>query len=97
MPTYIILGQYTQQGIEYIKDSPKRYETLQQLIHSIGGEVKATYYTIGRYDFVIIIECPSNEAALKALFITGSGGNARSETLVAIPVKQGIEIINALP
>lgn len=37
-----------------------------QLSKSLGGEMKAFYYTLGQYDFVAINEAPSIEAALKA-------------------------------
>jgi uncharacterized protein with GYD domain len=48
---------------------------------------------MGQYDMVVIMEAPSNEAAMKGLFITGSLGNVQTETLVAIPAEKQVEIM----
>jgi uncharacterized protein with GYD domain len=93
MPTYIVLVKFTQKGMENIMDSPNRLEAAKKLGKSLGGEITAAYYTMGQYDMVVIMEAPSNEAALKGLLITGSLGNVQTETLVAIPAEQHIEIM----
>ena len=97
MPIYIILGNFTQKGIENIKDSPKRLEGAKELSKSLGGEMKAFYYTLGQYDFVAINKAPSVEVALKSALIIGSRGDVRTETLVAFPAEKGAEIIKELP
>ncbi len=50
MPTYIILGNFTDQGIRNIKDSPKRENAFRNLCEKAGAHVKDTYRTMGRYD-----------------------------------------------
>jgi uncharacterized protein with GYD domain len=97
MPTFVILGKYTQEGIEKIKESPKRLEAARQVTKSVGGEIKEFYYTMGRYDFVVLVEGPSVEAAMQSLFTVGSAGAVKTETLVAIPAEQGAKIIKKLP
>lgn len=97
MPTYIVLGKFTQEGVKNIKDSPKRLEAARELAKSMGGEMKAFYYTMGQYDFVAISEAPSAETALKNMFIIGSMGAVRTETLVAIPAEEAAKIIKELP
>lgn len=97
MPTYIVLGKWTQKGIENIKDGPKRYEDANKVAKSVGGEIKALYMTMGQYDWVSIMECPNDEAAMRVLLIFGSGGSNRTETLKAFPIEKGIEIIKELP
>ena len=54
MPVYIVLGNYTQKGIENIKTSPEKRETAGKVFESVGGEFKDFYYTLGKYDFVVI-------------------------------------------
>jgi len=48
---------------------------------------------MGQYDMVVIMEAPSNEAAMEGLLKTGSLGNVKTETLVAIPAEKGVEIM----
>ncbi|MPM78276.1 hypothetical protein SDC9_125287 [bioreactor metagenome] len=45
----------------------------------------ANYYTLGRYDFVIIVDLPSEEAMVKLLFEVGKWGTISTETLVGMP------------
>jgi len=97
MPTYIILGKFTHEGITKIKESPQRLEASKKMSQSFGGEIKAFYYTMGQYDFVAISEYPNNEAMMKGLFSVGSRGSVRTETLVAIQAEKGVEIIKELP
>ena len=97
MPTYIILGQFTQKGIEEIKGNTERLENSKKLAKSLGGEMTAFYYTIGRYDYVAIVEGVDMDNALKGLLMTGMGGYVRTETLVAYPAEKGAEIIKGIP
>ncbi len=93
MSTYIVLVRFTQKGMENIQDSPKRLEAARKLGKSLGGEITAAYYTMGQYDMVVIMEAPSNEAAMKGILKTGSSGHVKTETLVAIPAEKGVEIM----
>jgi len=97
MPTYVILGKYTQKGIENIKTSPEKREAAQKMFESIGGEFKDFYYTLGKYDFVVLCEAPDERAMLKALLIIASKGEVRTETLTAIPADNGAGIIKGMP
>ena len=97
MPTYVILGKYTQKGIENIKTSAEKREAVGKLFESVGGEFKDFYYTLGQYDFVAICETPNEEAILKAMLTIGSKGEVRTETLTAIPADKGTEIIKGMP
>ena len=71
MPTYIVLGKYTEEGIEKIKESPERLQKAREVVKQLGGEIKEFYYTMGQYDFVAITEGKDNETTMKALFAIG--------------------------
>ena len=97
MPMYVILGKYTQKGIENIKTSSEKREAAQKVFESVGGEFKDFYFTLGQYDFVVVCEAPDEEAMTKALLIIAGKGEVRTETLTAIPADKGAEIIKSLP
>jgi len=97
MPTFVVLGKFSQEGVTKIKESPQRLEAARKVVKSVGGEIKEFYYTMGRYDFVSIAEGPSSEAVMQALFTIGSVGAVRTETLVAVPAEKAAEIIKKLP
>ena len=94
---YVILGKYTQKGIENIKTSPEKREAAQKVFESVGGEFKDFYYTLGQYDFVVVCEAPDEEAMTKALLIISGKGEVKTETLTAISADKGAEIIKSLP
>ncbi len=97
MPLYIIFGKYTQEGITKIKEAPQRVDAAKRLAASVGGEIKEFFFTMGQYDFVVLIEAPNNETMMKTLFMVGRGGAARTETLVALPLEKAAKIIKELP
>ena len=97
MPTYIAMGTFAQKGIENIKDSPKRLEDAKKLTKSLGGKILEFYYTMGRFDFVVICEAPSDEVMTKFLLMVAAVGAVRTETLSAIPADKGAELFKELP
>jgi uncharacterized protein with GYD domain len=97
MATYISLVNYTQKGIEKIKESPARLEKVKELANSAGGELKAFYLTLGRYDMVVIIEAPDDSVFTSIMLAIGSAGAVRSETLKAFTEGEFKAIIGSLP
>ena len=59
MPTYVILGNYSDQGIRNIKDTTKRAEAFRNFAKGMGVAVKEIYWTMGRYDIVTITMPPT--------------------------------------
>ena len=97
MPTYISLATFTQKGIENIKESPERLDKFKAAVKASGGEVKAFYLTMGRYDIVYIMEAADDEAAATITLALGAAGNARTETLKAFTEEEYRKIIASLP
>jgi uncharacterized protein with GYD domain len=88
MPTYIILGHFTEQGIRNVKETTKRAEALKEMARKVGATVKETYWTLGQYDVVAIVEAP-DETAVTALGLSvGALGNVRTQTLRAFSAEE---------
>ncbi|MHA2136298.1 MAG: GYD domain-containing protein [Candidatus Thorarchaeota archaeon] len=88
MPTFVMLGNLTQKAIEKLGEEGKRQKAAIDLAKSLGCEIKALYYTMGKYDWVSIVEAPDNETALKGLFQLAGFGNARTMTMLAFPAEE---------
>ncbi len=97
MSTYIMLINYTDQGIRNIKDSPKRADAARELAKACGAEMKSLYLTMGGYDLVVTVEAPNDDAVAKFSLAVGSAGNVRSTTLKAFTEEEYRGIIEALP
>ena len=64
MATYIILGNYTDQGVGKIKDSPKRLDAARDSAKNLGVTLKDFYLCMGAHDFAVIAESNSDESAI---------------------------------
>ena len=96
MPTYIALMNWTGDGIQQVKDSPKRLDAGRKAFKKLGVKLKDTYLTIGRYDLVCLLEAPDDETFAKAMLTLASKGAIRSETLKAFNEADYRKIIDAL-
>ena len=83
MATFIVLGNYTDQGIRNIKDAAKRTETVKELAKKSGATVKETLWTLGAHDFVSIIEAPDDQTMMALGMSIGALGYVRTQTLRA--------------
>jgi uncharacterized protein with GYD domain len=96
MPRYIVLLNWTAQGIKNVKDTVKRAESFEDAIEKAGGKSLGLYYTTGRYDMVAMVDAPNDEAIASVLYSTGSLGNVRTETLKAFSMDEAAKIIEKL-
>jgi uncharacterized protein with GYD domain len=83
MATYIMLGQFTEQGIRNIKDTTKRAEAVKGLAQKVGATVKEVYWTLGEYDVACIVEAPDDAVATAFFLSVGALGNVRTRTMRA--------------
>ena len=97
MATYIVLCNYTHEGITSIKEAPDRVKANDQLAESCGAEMKDFYLTMGAYDTVALIEAPGDEEATRFALALSAAGNVRTTTLRAFTVQEFGEIVQALP
>lgn len=96
MPHYVILWNWTDQGIRTVKDSSKRLASFRAELEKVGGKLVGEYYTMGKYDGVVIVEAPSDETIMSILLGDASKGNFRSMTLKAFPMSEAGKIIETL-
>ena len=96
MPHYILLVNWTQQGINKIKESSDRYNSFKASVEKAGGKLIGGYYTFGEYDVIIIIEAPNDETVMSLMLKAGSAGNVRTKTLKAFAAEEGMRIIKDL-
>jgi uncharacterized protein with GYD domain len=83
MATYIVLCQFTDQGIRNVKETTKRADAAKELAAKFGVTLKDFYWTLGKHDVVIVCE-GQDDAALTAFGLAvGSAGNVRTQTLRA--------------
>jgi uncharacterized protein with GYD domain len=96
VPTYIMLANWTDQGAQKVKDSPRRFNTAKKALADMGGEFKSLYMTMGRYDLIAVYEAPDDAVAARFTLVLGMLGTVRTETLKAFPEAAYRQIIASL-
>lgn len=97
MATYVVLAQFTDQGIRGIKNSPQRASQAAELAKAFRCEMKDIYWTMGKYDIVTIVEAPDDESFAAYGYALGAAGNVRTQTLRAFSKDECSAIIGKLP
>ncbi|MGY4592514.1 uncharacterized protein with GYD domain [Bradyrhizobium sp. GM22.5] len=90
------LQNWTEQGIQKAKDSPRRLDAAKKALKDMSGEIKSFYLTMGDFDMVVILEAPDDAVAARFSLQLGMLGNVRTRTLKAFPEAAYREIINSL-
>ncbi len=94
MPTFVMLANFTDQGLRNIKDSPKRAEAFKGLAKQHGCSVKEQLWTHGHYDIVSIFEAPDEAAASSLTLSAAKLGNIRVHTLRAFSAAEMEKILD---
>jgi uncharacterized protein with GYD domain len=96
MMTYVVLANFTDQGIRSAKDSPKRVDAFKKMAATFGVTVKELFWTQGRYDVVTILDAP-DEFSVTALNLSLSAlGNVRTESLRAFSAADMTSIVGKM-
>jgi uncharacterized protein with GYD domain len=83
MPRYVVLVNWTDQGVRNVKQTIGRTDSGGQIAQKHGLNLEQAYWTVGPYDMVTIFEAPDDEALSAHLLEIGSLGNVRTTTLRA--------------
>jgi len=81
MSAYLLLCNFTDQGVRTIKDAAKRRAAARDMAKKLGVEIKTGYLAIGAYDLIIQVEAANDEALATYLLSLASKGNVRTTTL----------------
>lgn len=96
MPTYVMLVNWTEQGIRNVSEGPKRLDTAKAMLKDMGGEVRSVYLTMGQYDLVVTLDAPDDAVAARFVLMLGKVGNVRTTSLKAFPEQAYRQIIASL-
>jgi len=97
MATYVVLVNFTDQGIRNVKDTKKRAEAFREMAKKVGVTVKETYWTLGQYDVVATLEAPDAATVTALSLSVGAMGNVRTQTLPAFSADEIGGILGKMP
>jgi uncharacterized protein with GYD domain len=88
MATFVVLGNWTAEGAKAYADAPARARANEEAAAAMGGRIVATYWTLGKYDFVTIVEAPSDESVTVGMLLNGARGFSRTLTMRAFTMDE---------
>ena len=97
MATYIMLSTLTDEGRKTLKERPDRLSAVNKEVEEMGARVRAQYAVLGGYDFVNVIDAPSNEVMARISMELGSRGTIKVSTLPGMPIEEFVNNLKATP
>jgi uncharacterized protein with GYD domain len=86
MAKFLMLTTLTDEGRKTIMENPERIKEVNKEVEAMGAKILAQYALLGPYDFVNILEAPSNEAISRVAVTLGSRGTLQTMTMAAMDV-----------
>jgi len=85
---YVCLLQFTEEGIRNVKDTIKRAAAATAEAEKMGVKVTESFWTMGAYDVVLLLEAPNDETVSAFSLKIGALGNVKSQTMRAFSRKE---------
>ena len=84
MSVYVMFSNLTDEGRKTVKENPERIREVNKEVEAMGVKILAQYALLGQYDFINILEAPSNKAVCKVAMELGARGTLQTLTLAAL-------------
>ncbi|MCK5213629.1 MAG: GYD domain-containing protein [Dehalococcoidia bacterium] len=88
MAKFVMLTTLTDEGRKTLMDNPERLREVNKEVEAMGARVLSQYALLGPYDFISVLEAPSNEDISRIAFSLGARGTLQPITLAAIEVDE---------
>lgn len=93
MPIYLMLTTLTDEGRKAIQEDPESLRDINKEVEHMGVKILDQYALLGQYDFVNILEAPSNETVAKLAIRLSAKGTTQTLTLAAITLDNLIDAL----
>lgn len=93
MATYILLSRLTDAGRQTMKSNAARLKEVNDEVESMGARIKEQLALMGDYDFLTVLEAPTNEVTARIAVELGSRGTVTIMSLPAIDVNEYIDML----
>ena len=84
MSVYLMLTTLTDGGRKALQEDPDILKEINKEVEFMGVKILTQYALLGQYDFVNLLEAPSNEVMAKLAIRLSAKGTTQTLTLAAI-------------
>ncbi len=96
MATFVVLANFTEQGIRNVKETINRAEAFKDMAKKSGVTVKEMFWALGRHDIVVICQASDDETLTALMLSVASRGYVRSETLRAFSFDEMTKVLGKM-
>ncbi|MCZ6644185.1 MAG: GYD domain-containing protein [Gammaproteobacteria bacterium] len=93
MATYIMMSTLTDEGRKTLKERPERLKAVNKEVEAMGARVVSQYAVLGGYDFINIIEAPTNEVMSRVSIELGARGTIKVTTFPAMSIDAFVDML----
>ena len=97
MPRYVLLVDWTEQGVQAVDQTVERLKQGTELGETFGCELEHVWWTQGNHDMVSVVRAPDEQAMVAYTLAIARLGNLRTTTLRAWTGDEMQAIVSRLP
>jgi uncharacterized protein with GYD domain len=96
MVRYIVLFNWTDQGVKNAKDTVQRVHDASAALEPMGVRIESIYWTEGEYDLVAVMTAAEESSVLAGMLKIGGAGNVRTRLARAYDEHEVTRIVQKL-
>ena len=93
MPTYIILSNLSEKGLQTLRANPDRMREVNRDVEELGARVLHQWFMLGPYDFVNIVEAPDAKTIARIAVAIGARGSTNMQSYEAIEAQEFLDLV----
>ncbi|RRH89730.1 GYD domain-containing protein [Variovorax beijingensis] len=97
MVTYIGMLNFTDKGIQSVKETTKRAAAAKEMAQKLGVTMREIFWTMGDCDVVCVLEAEEEQALAAFSLAVAMQGNVRTRSLRAYTAGEMDKILAKLP
>ena len=86
MPTFVMLSTIGPDGFATLRENPQRLLEVNDDVESMGVKILHQWALLGQWDFINIIDAPSETVMAKVATTLAARGTLKTTTFTAVPV-----------
>jgi uncharacterized protein with GYD domain len=86
MPTFVMLSTIGPDGFATLRENPQRLREVNHDVESMGVKILHQWALLGQWDFINIIDAPSETVMAKVATTLAARGTLKTTTFTAVPV-----------
>ena len=95
MPTYVILSNLSEQGLQTLRANPERIRDVNKDVEELGARILHQWFLLGPYDFVNVIEAPDAATVARIAVALGARGSTRMQSYEALDVDAFVGVLGS--